>query len=88
MSGVGYQMGVLFGVCAVDTAAGLSFALWVRGVYTLPKAAGAVAFGAALYWDNVAHDLTTTVGSNQKVGVCTKPALAGDAIVEIRLTPG
>lgn len=50
------------GVAGNDIAAGETGAVHVEGVFELPKAAGEIALGAAVYWDEAAQEITT-VGS-------------------------
>lgn len=84
-SGDGALVGALFGVASYDTAAGEEAELATVGVYTLPKAAGAVAQGAALYWDNAAKVVTTSSSGNIRIGVAILPAASGDAVATVRL---
>jgi Uncharacterized conserved protein (DUF2190) len=55
---------------------------WPNGY---PKAAGAVAQGTPLYWDNTAKIVTATSDGNTRIGVAVVPAAAGDATVTVRL---
>jgi predicted RecA/RadA family phage recombinase len=84
-SGDGALVGVVFGVASGDAEATAEVELATVGVYTLPKAAGAVTQGAALYWDNTAKVVTTTSTSNTRIGVCIVPAASGDATATVRL---
>lgn len=56
-----------------------------EGVFTIPKATGAVSKGQALYWDDTAKNLTTTVGSNTYAGYAFAAALSADATVQVVL---
>jgi len=58
----------------------------IEAALEAPKAAVAIAAGATLYWDNTAKNYTTTVGTNTKAGYATEAALAGDAVVQMKLT--
>lgn len=85
-SGGGVQVGAaLFGIAATALAQGAVGAIELVGVYTLPKAAGAIVAGDKLYWDNAAKVLTKTAGGNLYVAVATRDAATGDAIVHARL---
>ena len=88
VGGAGYLLGVLFGVVRATAAAGAAAILDTEGVFTLPKAATITpAPGAALYWDDTAKNVTTTVGSNVKIGchVGLVAAGSGDATLPVRL---
>jgi predicted RecA/RadA family phage recombinase len=60
----------------------------VAGVFSVPKAAGAVTQGAKLYWDAANSVLTTTASGNTVVGVAAAAAAGGDARVSILLNVG
>lgn len=86
VGGNAYLIGALFVVAVFSAADGKPFAAKTVGVFELPKTAGqAVTEAAALYWDNTNKVLTTTVGTNTKVGAATQAAAAGDATALIRL---
>jgi predicted RecA/RadA family phage recombinase len=85
-SGQGYLIGATFVVAVTTAAAGEKFRCRVSDVWMLPKvAAQAQAEGVVVYWDNAARNVTTTVGSNTKIGVVARAALAADATVRVRL---
>ncbi|WP_010544279.1 DUF2190 family protein [Sphingomonas elodea] len=71
----------LFGVAKITIASGQSGPFELRGIFQMPKAAGAIAVGAKIYWDNTAKVLTTTATSNTHVGAAAAAAAAGDATV-------
>lgn len=75
----------LFGFAPNDTAMNEIAPLSVVGVYDSAKAAGAIAAGAKLYWDNAAKLLTSVAGGNVYVGSAPVGAAAGAATVLIRL---
>jgi predicted RecA/RadA family phage recombinase len=86
--GTGQLVGATFGVIRHSAVSGQRYILDLEGVFALPKAATITpAPGALLYWDNAASNVTTTVGSNTKIGVHAGPvaSLAGDATVPVRL---
>ena len=85
-SGDGAQVGVLFGVASAPAAINATVQLSRLGAFTLPKAAVAITQGAALYWDNTAKNLTTTVASNIKVGAALTAQVSGDATVQVILS--
>lgn len=78
---VGTRLGVALG----DIANGAIGALAVRKVFRLPKAAGAVTQGAALYWDATNKVVTTTSSGNTYCGWAFAAAASGDATVDVKL---
>lgn len=87
-SGVALLVGTVLTVPATTAKEGEGYAGWIEGVYTLPCATGtAWAMHTPLYWDNDNKRLTTTVGTNQKVGMAAAPKVAGDAVGNIKLLP-
>jgi predicted RecA/RadA family phage recombinase len=78
-------VGAAFGVAAETAASGDLVDLWTEGVFTLPKAADVIAVGALVYWNAGTKLVTTTVGSNAKIGVATIAAGASDGTVAVRL---
>jgi predicted RecA/RadA family phage recombinase len=86
VSGAGALVGVIFGVASAPAASGASVNLSRLGVFTLPKATGAITQGAALYWDNTAKNLTTTSAGNTKVGAAITAQASGDATVQVLLS--
>lgn len=59
-----------------------------QGKCIFPKVAGtAMAPGDKLYWDNTAGNVTKTVGTNTRCGMCTESALAADTVVVLMLFP-
>ena len=66
----------------------------VKNVYVymgkciFPKVAGtAMNPGDKLYWDVAANNVTKTVGTNTRCGMCVEAALAGDTSVVLMLLP-
>jgi predicted RecA/RadA family phage recombinase len=88
-SGDGVLIGSLFGVAAGSADAGNDVELTTMGVFDLPKASGAVTFGAPLYWDADAKTVTTvastTAGDNTLIGVATADADVSASTARIRL---
>lgn len=85
VAGTAYLIGAILVVARETVAQGLPFDADVCGVHVLPKAAGALAEGASVYWDNAAKNVTATPTANYYIGVATAAALAGDATVPVRL---
>lgn len=96
-AGNGYLVGGMFGVITSLTRNGQTVftnqasapgdiaVLALEGVFSLPKATGAVTVGAKVYWDNVAKNVTTTVGSNTFIGYAWQAQASGDTTVQVRL---
>ncbi|MDX3805295.1 MAG: DUF2190 family protein [Bosea sp. (in: a-proteobacteria)] len=85
LSGSGMLAGSFFGVASHDAAEGEPVEIALTEIFTLPKAADAITFGAKVYWDDAAKKVTTTAAGNKLVGAATAPAIAGDAAVPVRL---
>lgn len=81
-------IGALGGVAKTNIADGKTGAVHVSGVYSVPKASGAVTQGAKLYWNSTNSNLTTTATGNTFVGVAAEAAASGDANVKILLNVG
>ena len=84
-SGDGFVVGTLFGVAVRDAASGADVDARITGVLELPKAAGAITQGAAVYWDNTAKNVTTTATGNTLIGAAVLAASSGAATARIRL---
>ncbi len=96
-SGKGYLAGAVFGVITALTRNGQTVfsnqasaqgdvaVLALEGVYTLPKATGAITLGAKLYWDNTAKNITTTASGNTFCGYAFSAQASGDATVAVKL---
>jgi predicted RecA/RadA family phage recombinase len=86
LSGQFIVVGHLAGVASYDAAAGAVVELAINGVFDLLKASGvAVNQGDRIYWDSVAKNCTTTVGSNTLIGAATEAAGTSTATVRTRL---
>lgn len=86
-SGDGVLIGAIFGVAAVDAVSGDPVDIRTRGVFSLPKAAVAVAIGDLVYWDDTAKVATTDddTGGNPKIGVAVAAAIDSAAKATVRL---
>lgn len=96
-SGKGYLVGAMFGVITSLTRNGQTVfstqasaqgdiaVLALEGVFTLPKATGAITLGAKLYWDNTAKNITTTASGNTFCGYAWTAQSSGDATVQVKL---
>jgi len=88
LSGEGALVGAIFGIAAVDVANGIEAEFKTTGVFDLPKPGSqAWTVGAAVYWDNTAKNVTTTVGTNVKIGVAVLAvgSGAGETTGRVRL---
>jgi predicted RecA/RadA family phage recombinase len=82
----GYLIGDLFVVAVASAAAGETFTAQITGVIEHAKtSAQAWTEGAALYWDNSGFLVTTTVGSNKKIGHAAAAAANPSATGRVRL---
>lgn len=63
-------------------------AVSVEGVWTMPKATGAIGHGALVYWDATAGNITTTATNNKRAGKAAKAAASGDATVQVLINCG
>jgi predicted RecA/RadA family phage recombinase len=88
LSGALVVIGALAGIAVADIPDGDSGSLSLKGVFTIPKAAGAVTQGQKLYWVSADSNLSTTASGNTLVGVAFRAAASGDATVELLLTNG
>lgn len=84
-SGDGVLVGGILGVAVNSMVSGDVGTLAVEGVYSLPKATGAISQGAKVYWDNSAKNVTTTSGGNTACGFAWVAAQSGDATAYIKL---
>jgi predicted RecA/RadA family phage recombinase len=87
-SGQFVLVGAIGAVAITDIANGATGPVQITGVFSVPKAAGAVTQGAKLYWDAANSVLTTTASGNTVVGVAAAPAAGGDARVSLLLNIG
>lgn len=86
LSGEGCLVGLIFGVSGDAVANGDTAKIKTNGVFDLTAlSTDAAAVGAAAYWDNTAFRITTTVGSNTKVGVFVRAKTNGQTTAVVRL---
>lgn len=81
-------MGAIAGVAKTDIADGKTGAVHITGVYSLPKASGAIGQGVKLYWSAANSNVTTTASGNTLIGVAAAAALTADASVPVLLNVG
>ena len=80
-------LGAIGAVAKTDIADGKTGAVHICGVFSVPKASGAITQGAKLYWSSANSNLTTTATGNTIVGVAAAAA-SGDSNVSILLNVG
>ncbi len=81
-------IGTIAGVARTDIADGKTGAVHICGVFSLPKASGAVTQGAKLYWSSANSNVTTTASGNTLIGVAAAAAASGDASIPVLLNVG
>jgi len=81
-------IGTIAGVAKTDIADGETGAVHICGVFSLPKASGAVTQGAKLYWSSTNSNVTTTASGNTLIGVAAAAAASGDASIPVLLNVG
>lgn len=63
-------------------------AVAVEGVWSMPKATGAIGQGAIVYWDATNGNVTTTASGNKRAGKAAAAAASGDASVMVLINCG
>lgn len=89
-AGAGVVIGGLFGVAVSAALSGADVPVLTRGVVNLPKAAGSIAPGVLVYWDDTNKRATTTASGNRPIGYhAGKVANAGaaDTLMLVLLAP-
>ena len=87
-SGDFVPIGTIAGIAKTDIADGKTGAAHITGVFSVPKASGAVTQGQKLYWNSTNSNLTTTASGNTISGVAAEAAASGDSNVKILLNVG
>lgn len=85
ISGALVIMGNIAGVAVTDIADGNTGAVYISGVFLLPKASGAITQGAKLYWDSTNSNVTTTASGNAIIGVAATAHVSSDTTVNVLL---
>lgn len=86
-SGGGVLVGNLFGIALADAASGASVEIRRVGVWDVAKATGETwTQGALVYWNNTNKNLTTTVATNELVGVAMQAQAGADTVGRALLT--
>ena len=81
-------VGNMVGVAISNGEDGDTIALKAEGVFALPKAAGEINQGAAVYWDNSAKNITTTDADNTFVGIAWAKASSATSEVAVKINVG
>lgn len=81
-------IGAIGAVAKTDIADGKTGAVHIYGVFSIPKATGAVTQGAKLYWDASESEVTTTATDNTLIGVAAAAAASGDSNAQVLLNVG
>lgn len=71
------------GVAGTEIAASAVGSLQVKGVFSMPKATGAIAIGAAVYYNASTDKITTTASSAVPAGWAIAAAKSEDATVQV-----
>ena len=71
------------GVAGTEIAASAVGSLHVKGVFFMPKATGAIAIGAAVYYNASTDKITTTASSAVPAGWAIAAAKSEDATVQV-----
>ncbi len=87
-SGQFVLIGSIGAVAKTDIANGKTGAVHICGVFSIPKASGAVTQGAKLYWDESESEVTTTATDNTLIGVAAAAAASGDSNAQVLLNVG
>lgn len=88
-SGGGFKVGLVFAVAMTAAASGGQVEGRRRGVWNITKATGEAwtAFTTPLYWDDTNKRVTSTAGSNLKIGLPGANAASGDTSGRVVLYP-
>lgn len=79
------MVGDVAAVAVTDGAVGETIAMHVTGVYELPKGAGAITQGAAVYADAGGTGIVTTAEGNKFAGYAWEEAAAEAATVLVKI---
>jgi len=79
--------GNLVGIATRDIAANILGSIQVEGVYTFPKATGALTAGQKVYWDSANSNVSRLSGVGPLVGRVVTAVASGATTVNVLLTP-
>jgi predicted RecA/RadA family phage recombinase len=81
------DIGNIFGIAAYDAAAGAEVEVSLAGVYELPKAAGQILEGAAVWWDtSPGNVINATAAGAYPIGVAVRAAGTDQTTCHVRLS--
>jgi len=63
-------------------------AVAIEGVFSMPKASGAIGQGALVYWDATNSNVTTTSSGNKRAGKAAAAAASADTSVQVLINIG
>ena len=81
-----FQEEAINGIYVNSAKNGDDVAVSIEGVYELEKDNGAIGFGKKVYI-SASGKATATEAGGKFFGVATKPALAGDTVVHVKIYP-
>lgn len=86
-SGEVVVIGTKVGVAQNAAVIGGECELRVEGVHTLDKTTGqgAIAQGAALYWNDATNKITNSAAGNTYAGFAAAPALDADLFIDVKI---
>jgi predicted RecA/RadA family phage recombinase len=85
VSGSPVIVGDLIGVALSSGTEGQVVAVMLEGVFELPKATGAIAHGATVYWNATTGKVTTTATDNTLIGYAWKAEISAATTIRVRL---
>ena len=86
-SGDGIVVGNIFGIAAYGAAAGAEVEVSLAGAYELPKAAGQILDGAAVWWDTSPRNvINATAAGAYPIGVAVRAADTDQTTCNVRLS--
>ena len=77
--------GSKIGIAGMEINPGETGSLHISGTFEFPKATGAIAAGADVYFDKTAGNITTTADSNTKSGFTVAAAAESDTKVLVKI---
>lgn len=87
-SGVGVQIGELFGIASTTEIATAEVELHIEGVFEVAKTSAlAIDVGDVVYWDDTGKEVDKTSSSQKSVGIAVSAAANPSATVDVKLTP-
>ncbi|HEX2448465.1 MAG TPA: DUF2190 family protein [Methyloceanibacter sp.] len=86
LAGQGFVVGNIFAIAAYDAIEGAEVEVVTRGVFILPKAAGIIAEGAKVWWNDTLKVVVNATGAGFfPIGVAVAGAGDTDTTVRVKL---